>query len=82
MKTLPIEAENAVVSICEEYLNARRKYPARFNSAHEGYAVVLEEIEELWAEVKKQHTKHDVIAQRHEATQAAAMLLRFIVELT
>jgi hypothetical protein len=47
-----------------------------FASAHEGYAVLLEEVEELWHEVK--HGTLD--RQRDEATQVAAMALRFLVD--
>ncbi len=35
-----------------EYLNACNKFGEKYNSLHEGYAVLLEEIEEAIAEVK------------------------------
>ncbi len=50
-----------------------------FNSSHEGYAVILEEMDELWDEIKKKQPNKDQL--KHEAVQAAAMLLRFIAEL-
>lgn len=46
------------------------------NSAHEGYAVILEELDELWEEVRAQH--HDLAAMRKEAVQVAAMAARFV----
>ena len=49
------------------------------NSAHEGYSVILEEFDELWAEVKKGgSTPRDPIAMRKEAVEVAAMAVRFI----
>ena len=46
------------------------------HSAHEGYSVLHEELDELWDEVK---TKHRSVARmRSEAIQVAAMALRFI----
>lgn len=55
-----------------------------FASTHEGYAVLLEELDELWAEVKDDKRRDDLrkAALRNEATQLAAMALRFMVDLT
>jgi len=35
----------------QELAKAEKKFPG-FNSAHEGYAVLLEEVDELWDEIK------------------------------
>jgi hypothetical protein len=56
---------------------AEQSWPP-FNSAHEGYAVILEELDELWAHVKANQKQRDVVAMRKEAVQVAAMALRFI----
>jgi NTP pyrophosphatase (non-canonical NTP hydrolase) len=64
-------------SIVAEFNRASSIYPA-FNSAHEGYAVLLEEVEELWDEVKKSPKKRDLSKIREEAVQVAAMALRFL----
>lgn len=53
----------------------------KMNSQHEGYAIIMEEMDELWSEIKKKQAEYDLPAQRKEAVQAAAMLLRIIVEL-
>lgn len=51
---------------------------APMNSLHEGYAVLLEEVDELWDEVKRQTGKRDLPAARKECVQIAAMALRLI----
>jgi hypothetical protein len=52
-----------------------------FHSAHEGYAVILEELDELWEEVRKKRSKRSKAAMRREAVQVAAMAIRFIYDL-
>ncbi len=54
---------------------------APFHSAHEGYAVLLEELEELKAEVFKPQSKRSTAKLRLEALQVAAMGLRFIIDI-
>lgn len=52
---------------------------APMNSAHEGYAVLLEEVDELWAEVKKGGDEpRSLELMRKEAIQVGAMALRFL----
>lgn len=46
-----------------------------FHSTHEGYAVILEELDELWDDVRK-HSGND----GKEAVQVAAMAIRFIMD--
>lgn len=50
------------------------------NSAHEGYAVLAEEVDELWDHVKVKQGKRDIPEMTYEAVQVAAMALRFIVD--
>ena len=64
-----------------EVLRAKQLFPIDFHNQHEAYAVILEEIDELWDEIKKNHKFYDLEAQRKEAKQAAAMLVRLMVEL-
>lgn len=65
--------------VSTELDRAIRKYP-KFASAHEGYAVVLEELDELKAEVWRKQSKRRSKKMRHEAIQTAAMALRFALE--
>jgi hypothetical protein len=50
------------------------------NSAHEGFAVLAEEVDELWDHVKVKQGKRDVPEMVYEAVQVAAMALRFIID--
>ena len=44
-----------------------------FNSYHEGYAVLLEEVDEVWDEIKKNRNKRDPYKVLGELVQIAAM---------
>jgi len=48
-------------------------------SPHEGWAVILEEVEELWDEIKLR--KPDEHRMQKEAVQVAAMGIRFLIDL-
>ena len=67
--------------VIDELISAKSKFPAKFVNQHEAYAVILEEVDELWDEIKKNQKVYDLEKQRTEAIQAAAMLLRFVSEL-
>ena len=62
--------------IGQEYINAKR-HNKKFNSFHEAYAVLLEEVDELW-EAIKDHYPVDFI--KGEAKQVAAMALGILFE--
>ncbi len=72
-----IEYTKALQAVFDEVVDARRVFPP-FNSAHEGYAVLLEEVDELWQEVRaKRGRRHGL---QDEARQVAAMAVCFMVE--
>ena len=75
-----IEAVNAILDIQKELSRAQSMYPP-MNSPHEGWAVLREELDELWEEVRKKDIVHNRAAMRSEAIQIAAMAVRFIVDL-
>jgi len=58
-----------------ELQRAQLAYPD-MTSAHEGYAILQEEVDELWDEVKKK--SHDYQKMEQEALQVMAMAARFI----
>jgi NTP pyrophosphatase (non-canonical NTP hydrolase) len=66
-------------AVDQELLKARAKWP-RFNSAHEGYAVLREEVDELWDMVKVNQSRRDLEKMQREAIQVAAMAQRFAME--
>jgi len=53
----------------------------KFNSVHEGYGLMLEEVDELWDEVKKKTKLRNNQLMRGECEQIAAMALRFMHDL-
>lgn len=71
--------ETIIVDVYEELKSASAKFPP-FHTAHEGYAVLLEEVEELWTEVKRKQGMRDKGLMRKEAVQVAAMAMRFILD--
>lgn len=64
--------------IYEELGRAMRWPP--MNSAHEGFAVLNEEVDELWEHVKTRQGERDLPEMVYEAVQVAAMALRFIID--
>jgi NTP pyrophosphatase (non-canonical NTP hydrolase) len=62
-------------SLTEELQRATEKY-GPFKSSHEGYAVILEEVDEMWDEIKR----NDIDKAREEALQVAAMAIRFLMD--
>lgn len=49
-----------------------------FHSTHEGYAVIKEEVDELWDQIK---LKQPLSAQKDQAIQIGAMVFRYILDL-
>jgi len=75
----PAQARGGALAqeVCAEVERARGLH-AQMHSAHEGYAVLKEEVDELWDEIKKKVP--DKAATRKEALQVAAMGLRFVLD--
>lgn len=66
------DAAQAALSEC--YATRRKHKP--MNGPHEGYAIILEELDEMWDAIKANDIKH----AKHEATQVAAICIAFIAE--
>ena len=74
-----MERAKALISIDNELIAAEKLFPP-MTTPHYGYAVILEELDELWDEIKKKSPDPAIL--RQEARQIAAMALRFLVDLT
>lgn len=66
----------ALEEVLAEYVSARTKH-APMRGPHEGYGVLLEELDELWDEIKANGPTANL---RSEARQVAAMAVAFMVE--
>ena len=62
-------------AIITEYSEASLKFKP-FNSTHEGYAVIKEELDELWDCIKNKGCESEEM--KKEAIQVAAMAYRFL----
>ena len=74
-----VEAKLAslMIEIRSEVARAEENWPP-MNSAHEAYAILLEEVDELKAHVWTNQKRRDLPAMRKEAIQVAAMAIRFV----
>lgn len=64
-----------------ELERAEAKWP-RYASAHEGYAVLLEEVDEFWDEVRKRPADRNRDRMRLEAVQVATVAMRIVLSLS
>lgn len=71
--------ETVIQDIIQEYNKATLSNGA-FKSAHEGYAVILEELDELWEEVRKKASERDYKKMYKKAIQVATMGMRFATD--
>lgn len=70
----PEKLAQALADVKEEVLRSTNKHRL-FASTHEAYAVMLEELEELWTEIKANQFDN----AKREATQLAAMAVKFLL---
>jgi len=75
-----MDGEIAFVLVSEELSKAEINFPP-LGTYHEGYAVILEELDELWDEIKTKAAYRSENDVTKEATQVAAMALRFLIDL-
>jgi NTP pyrophosphatase (non-canonical NTP hydrolase) len=59
--------------LVKDELKSARKQHGPMNSIHEGYSVILEELDEVWDEVKKKTRERDLNHLLKELVQVSAM---------
>lgn len=69
--------DEALAAVKAEVIRATTKHPRTFASPHDGWAVLYEEVDEMWDEVKGNNLE----ASKHEAVQVAAMGGRYLMDL-
>lgn len=67
------ETQPVLIAVLAELCRAEELFPD-FNSPHEGYAVLKEELDEAWDEIKN----NDEERTREEMIQVAAMAIKFL----
>lgn len=72
-----MKVENSLSEIRKEFDRANTLYP-KFNSNHEGYAVLKEEVDELWDAIKESKGTRLNSQMKHELIQIGAMVVRFL----
>ena len=70
--------ENIVCDVMAELEQAMKQH-SPIRCPHEGYAVIKEELDELWDLIKKKNPPPSQL--RKEAIQVAAMGVRFVLDL-
>jgi len=80
MRDYKMYVGKAMAKILKEVLYAQEKFPP-FTSGHEGYAIIKEELDELWDVIKS--VKDSRICNEtmiKEAIQVGAMAVRFLID--
>jgi predicted oxidoreductase (fatty acid repression mutant protein) len=73
---MKLTQEQAFERVRKELEKALEKHPKPFNSPHEGFAIIQEEVDELWDDVKSDN----IIGQKVEAAQVAAVAIRYLMQ--
>jgi hypothetical protein len=72
------ELESSLAEEIDDELVRARRHGAVFASLHEAYAVILEELDEIWEIVREKRRDRDGDKLRRELVQLAAMAIKAI----
>ena len=70
-----MDGTHVLAEMRKEHNRAREKFPP-MRGPHEGYAIILEELDEMWDAIKA----NDITSARKECLQVAAMCFAFLLE--
>jgi hypothetical protein len=73
------QIDKILLQVREEVYFATEKFGV-FASPHEGYAIIKEELDELWDDIKA-NRGYEFAAER-EAIQVAAMAIRYLLDIS
>lgn len=66
-----------LADVREEYAKVTEKHGPTYASVHEGWAIMFEEVDELWEEARKKSKNRDFVNMREECVQIASCALKF-----
>jgi len=72
-----MKPEESAKKMIDEFNRAEKLYP-KFHSNHEAYAVILEELDEVWDEIKKSKDIKANESIKKELIQVGAMVIRYL----
>lgn len=75
---IPTNTDQAILEVQKELEEATSVH-GPMHSAHEGFSILLEEVDELWDEVRMK--RQDIEKMHKEAMQVAAMAIRFMIDI-
>lgn len=78
-RSMPDRRERILEMIDVEFGRATARFPS-FSSGHEGKAVIEEELDELWEEIRA--NRPSGAPATREAIQVAAMAMRYVFDLS
>ena len=79
LQTIEDRMTDISAEVVDELIKAVSMFPPMARE-YEGYAVILEELDELWTEIKANKVPGVKQRMRKEAIQVAAMAMRFVLD--
>lgn len=81
IETLKEFGNPELLFIEKELQKAKFRFPEKINSYHEAYAILLEEVDEFWEEVKKNENERSKKQLSLEILQVATVAIRIYQDL-